>query len=83
MGTPGGEPKAWLWVFCHREATIYRVERSRARAIITKTLGADFAGVLVSDCLNVYDEATPVQHKCYSHHLKAISRAALQGFRRS
>ena len=78
VGSPGGEPKAWLWVFCHREATIYRVERSRARAIITETLGWDFPGVLVSDCLNIYDEATPVQHKCYSHHLKAISQAMEQ-----
>lgn len=75
VGTPGEEPKAWLWVFCHREATIYRVERSRARQVITETLGADFPGVLVSDCLNIYDGATPVQHKCYSHHLKAISQA--------
>ncbi len=75
VGLPGGEPRAWLWVFCHSEATIYRVERSRARAIITQTLGWDFPGVLVSDCLNIYDGATPVQQKCYSHHLKAISQA--------
>ncbi|MFO8233272.1 MAG: transposase, partial [Longimonas sp.] len=27
------------------------------------------------DCLNIYDGATSVQHKCYAHHLKAISRA--------
>ena len=72
VGTAGGEPRAWLWVFAHAEATIYRVERTRARAIITQTLGQDFAGVLVSDCLNIYDEATPLQHKCYAHHLKAI-----------
>lgn len=77
VGTAGGEPRAWLWVFCHKEATIYRVERSRARAIITDMLGAEFPGVLVSDCLNIYDEATPLQHKCYSHHLKAIREALL------
>jgi hypothetical protein len=29
----------------------------------------------VSDCLNIYDDATPVQQKCYAHHLKAISTA--------
>lgn len=78
VGTAGGEPRAWLWVFCHKEATIYRVERSRGRAIVTETLGEAFSGVLVSDCLNIYDEATPLQHKCYSHHLKAI-RTALVG----
>lgn len=74
LGTPGGEPRAWLWVFCHAESTIYRVERSRARRVITDTLGSDFPGVLVSDCLNIYDDATPVQHKCYAHHLKAIKQ---------
>lgn len=75
VGTAGGEPRAWLWVFCHAEATIYRVERSRARRVITETLGSDFSGVLVSDCLNIYDGATPRQHKCYAHHLKAIKEA--------
>lgn len=75
VGAPGGEPRAWLWVFCHAEATLYRVERSRGRAIITETLGERFGGVLVSDCLNIYDGATPLQHKCYAHHLKAISAA--------
>ena len=75
VGTAGGEPRAWLWVFCHAEATIYRVERGRGRAIITETLGSDFGGVLVSDCLNIYDDATALQQKCYAHHLKAISRA--------
>lgn len=75
VGTAGGEPRAWLWVFCHREATIFQVERRRARAVITDQLGHDFAGVLVSDCLNIYDEATPRQQKCYAHHLKAISQA--------
>lgn len=85
IGTSGGKPpeqgdvpvqtRAWLWVFCHAEATIYRVERSRARSVITDTLGSDFGGVLVSDCLNIYDDATPRQQKCYAHHLKAISEA--------
>lgn len=32
-------------------------------------------GVLVSDCLNIYDELTPTQHKCYAHHLRALSQA--------
>ena len=75
VGTAGGEPQAWLWVFCHEEATIYRVERSRARQVITETLGSGFSGVLVSDCLNIYDGATSRQHKCYAHHLKAIKAA--------
>jgi len=51
------------------------VDETRARDVITRILGADFPGVLVSDCLASYDNATSVQHKCYAHHLKAISQA--------
>lgn len=40
-----------------------------------ETIPADFAGVLVSDCLSVYDGATALQHKCYAHHLRAWRRA--------
>jgi len=55
--------------------TLYRVDPRRRREVVHEVLGADFPGVLISDCLNIYDDATPVQHKCYAHHLKAISGA--------
>jgi len=73
-----GGPKFFLWVLTNFNTTVYRVESGRGRNIITEALGADFPGVLVSDCLNIYDDATPLQHKCYSHHLKAISEAMEQ-----
>ena len=28
----------------------------------------DFGGVLVSNCLAIYDNATALQEKCYAHH---------------
>src|SRR6201992_2561615 len=46
--------------------------RSRAQA---EALIGDYRGVLVSDCLNIYDDLTPHQHKCYAHHLKEIGKA--------
>jgi hypothetical protein len=64
-----------LWVFTHPTLTLYQVRDSRGRAVIHDVLGADFGGVLVSDCLASYDDATAVQQKCYSHHLKAIAKA--------
>ena len=70
-----GGPGWWLWVFANQDHTLYRVRPGRGRDVVHETLGADFPGVLVSDCLNIYDDATPVQHKCYAHHLKAISQA--------
>ena len=70
-----GGPGHWLWVFARKDATVYRVTQGRGRNIVLETLGQDYAGVLVSDCLSVYDEVNARQHKCYSHHLKAVSKA--------
>jgi transposase len=73
-----GGPTWWLWVFTHPAGTLYGVREGRGRAIVHETLGADFPGVLVSDCLASYDDATAVQHKCYGHHHKAIGDAIAQ-----
>ncbi|MBM3852525.1 MAG: IS66 family transposase, partial [Verrucomicrobia bacterium] len=70
-----GGPGWWLWVYTHAAATYYVVAQSRGRAIVHAVLGSDYAGVLVSDCLAVYDGATPHQQKCYSHHHKAVREA--------
>jgi hypothetical protein len=64
-----------LWVFANPGMTLYQVRDSRGRAVVHDVLGEDFGGVLVSDCLASYDDATAVQQKCYSHHLKAIAKA--------
>jgi transposase len=66
----------WLWVFTHQQATLYLVGQSRGRDVVHEVLGADYPGVLVSDCLSVYDEATAHQHKCYAHHHRAIAEAS-------
>jgi hypothetical protein len=73
-----GGPGYWLWVFANKNSTVYRVAEGRARTIVVENLGQDYAGVLVSDCLSVYDGVNGLQHKCYSHHLKAISQALEQ-----
>jgi transposase len=67
--------RSMLWVFATPERTLYRVVEHRDRATFHQTIGPDYSGVLVSDCLSVYDDATTVQHKCYAHHLKAIAAA--------
>lgn len=70
-----GGPKSWLWVCTNVDSTVYHVANGRGRQVIFDILGTDFPGVLVSDCLVVYDDASPHQHKCYAHHLKAIHQA--------
>jgi transposase len=63
-----------LWVLTNRAGTGYRIVPSRSR-LQAEALMGDYQGVLVSDCLNIYDELTPHQHKCYAHHLKEIGKA--------
>ena len=70
-----GRPGYWLWVFGNKMLTVFKVANSRGRAVIHEMVGKTFEGVLVSDCLNIYDDASAVQHKCYAHHLKAMSKA--------
>lgn len=67
--------RSMLWVFATPKSTLYRVVEHRDRATFHQTIRPDYSGVLVSDCLSVYDDATVLQHKCYAHHLKAIAAA--------
>jgi transposase len=73
-----GAPGWWLWVFATSQQTVYHVAQGRGRQVLLGIIGLDYAGVLVSDCLGIYDDVNRQQHKCYSHHLKAISQAAEQ-----
>lgn len=68
----------WLWVFTNANHTLYLVDQSRGRCVVSQLLGLDFAGVLVSDCLAIYDDTTALQQKCYAHHHKAIRQAKAQ-----
>ncbi len=70
-----GAPRCTLWAFTRKDMTLYHACRSRARHVLLSIIGPNFPGVLISDCLSVYDSASPVQHKCYAHHLRAISLA--------
>ncbi len=70
-----GEPGWWLWTFTTPAATLYRVEKSRGSQVVKETLGDNFPGILVSDCLNVYDSLLCRKHKCIAHHQRAIASA--------
>ncbi len=62
----------WLWVFTTPQATLYRVEPGRGSDVVIDTLGNDFAGMLVSDCLASYNAIDCRKHKCIAHHLKVL-----------
>ena len=68
-----GGPGHWLWVFTSPTTTLFQVEDRRTAAVVTEVLSPTYAGVLVSDCLAIYD-TVPYErkHKCIAHHQKAI-----------
>ncbi|HEV8318397.1 MAG TPA: IS66 family transposase [Vicinamibacterales bacterium] len=68
-----GGPGWWLWVFATPGTTVYRVAPGRGRNVVLDTLGAQYPGVVISDCLAVYDGLSSPQHKCYAHHLRAVA----------
>jgi len=70
-----GRPRVLVVVFTNKTMTVYRVAKGRGRDLLLEILGPAFSGVLVSDCLAIYDDVNPRQQKCYSHHLKAIRLA--------
>ena len=70
-----GQPGWWLWAFTTPETTLYAVEPSRGSQVVEATLGEQFSGTLVSDCLASYDPPSYHKHKCIAHHLKAIAQA--------
>ena len=72
-------PEWWLWVAATPDTTVYRVAPSRGRTVLDELLGPAFRGVLVSDCLAVYEGRPGPHQKCYAHHLKALRTAALAG----
>ena len=63
-----------LCVFTNQLLTLYHITKSRSREMV-KTILGDYLGVLISDCLNIYDNFNARQQKCYAHHLKAIKEA--------
>ena len=70
-----GKPGNQLCVFTNQSLTLYHVAKTRTREMVKRILGDHYQGVLITDCLSIYDDVNPLQQKCYSHHFKAIAEA--------
>ncbi len=66
---------AWLWVFTHREVTVYAICANRSSDVVIDILGAEFKGILTTDCYLAYDERKFkewLKQKCVGHLLKDL-----------
>ncbi|MBM4321213.1 MAG: IS66 family transposase, partial [Deltaproteobacteria bacterium] len=60
--------RMWLWIVVTARATVFRVADSRGAKIIQEMLGADFAGVVVSDRWSAYTKlAKAIRQVCWAH----------------
>ena len=60
----------WLWLLCTLNMVFIMINESRARKVITNVLGDHFPGVVVSDCLKVYNNFAAAYQRCWSHLLR-------------
>jgi transposase len=70
-----GTLSAWLWVFTHRDLTVYTIRANRSSDVVLDILGQHFSGILTSDGLLSYDDRRLkdwLKQKCLSHLLKDL-----------
>jgi hypothetical protein len=70
-----GTLSAWLWVFTHRDLTVYTIRANRSSDVVLDILGERFSGILTSDGFLAYDDRRLrdwLKQKCLSHLLKDL-----------
>lgn len=60
----------WLWLFTTVNFVFLAIENSRARKVLTNFFGEFYNGVIISDCLKVYDKFAAAFHKDWVHLLR-------------
>jgi transposase len=63
-------------VFTNQKTTVYTIRHSRGHKVVVDILGAEFAGVLNSDCFLAYDAKALddwLKQKCVGHLLRNLS----------
>lgn len=64
----------YIWSFSTKNARYLLRDQSRASAIVTQTLGDEFAGVLVSDFYGAYNAYEGVKQRCWVHLLRDLKK---------
>ncbi|HEX5505442.1 MAG TPA: IS66 family transposase [Thermomicrobiales bacterium] len=61
-----------VWVCTTPQACSCHYDRSRAGAVVTEVLGAEYDGVLVSDCYAAYNIHEGDHQRCWAHLLRDV-----------
>jgi len=60
----------WLWLFTTANFVFLTIQNSRARRVLTNFFGEFYNGVIISDCLKVYEKFAAAFHKDWVHLLR-------------
>ena len=60
----------WLWLFVTANFVFLTIQNSRARRVLTNFFGEFYNGVIISDCLKVYEKFAVAFHKDWVHLLR-------------
>jgi transposase len=68
-----GQP-SWAWCFRDPKLAIFLIDKHRSREVITRVLGASFAGTLVSDFYAAYNGLECAKQRCLVHLLRELAK---------
>ena len=60
----------WLWLFTTANFVFLIIQNSRARKVLTNLFGEFYSGVIISDCLKVYEKFAAAFQKDWVHLLR-------------
>ena len=66
----------WVWIFCNRLLSLFKINKERGGDIVERVLGKDFKGKVISDgwkTYSVYCKDNKIVHgRCWSHGLREV-----------
>jgi hypothetical protein len=65
---------AWAWCFRDPRLALFLIDRHRSRDVLTRVLGATFAGTLVSDFYAAYNGLDCPKQRCLVHLLRELAK---------
>src|SRR3954447_12691357 len=65
---------AWAWCFRDPRLAIFLIDHHRRRDVLVRTLGASFAGTLVSDFYAAYNGLACAKQRCLAHLLRELAK---------
>ena len=57
----------WLWNFVNARLALYRIRRSRGRAVPQEIMSDNYQGIVLSDFLSAYDHCGRLRQRCLVH----------------